>query len=131
MTCENCSRYLDKTKVVSFCPYCGVKLSENDNIPSVLYSENDISTNIPLGYTKLQVNAPGVTSGLIFGVIGFMVAGIIFGLVALIMGIKAKGQIRTKPELYTGAGMATAAIALGIIDIIWFFFVQIPMMQNW
>ena len=64
-----------------------------------------------------QVEAPGAKASMICGIIGLFCFGIVLGPIALIMGLGAKSKIKQSPEKYTGDGMATAGIVLGIIGI--------------
>jgi hypothetical protein len=50
------------------------------------------------------------------GLVGLVVAGFILGVIAIVLGTMAKGEIQRTGQ--GGRGMATAAIVLGVIDII-------------
>ena len=63
-------------------------------------------------------DAPGATVALVLGIIGLFLAGMILGIIALVMGIKAKKAITENPGMYGGSGKATAGIVLGIIAIV-------------
>ena len=72
--------------------------------PSVLY--------------KPKTNAPGATSSLVWGILGFFFCGVIFGCVAISNANKAKKLIQAQPGLYTGTSFATAGLVIGIIDLV-------------
>ncbi len=63
-------------------------------------------------------NAPGATSSLVCGILGFFICGPIFGIVAISSANKAKKLILQQPEVYTGDGLATAGLVVGIIDLV-------------
>ena len=50
-------------------------------------------------------------------IVGFFVFGLILGVVAISLSRKAKKAIETDPRL-GGSGKATAAMVIGIIDIV-------------
>lgn len=68
-------------------------------------------------YHGPKINAPGATSSLVWGIVGFFICGIILGAVAISESQKAKAAIRANPR-YGGEGMATAGLVLGIIGIV-------------
>ena len=82
------------------------------------------SFNEPPGYPAAgpgdgfrAVNNNGkATASLICGIVGLIVAGIILGIVALVLGTRAKKEIAQTGQ--GGAGMATAGVVLGIVDIV-------------
>ena len=63
-------------------------------------------------------NAPGATSSLVWGILGFFLCGIILGIVAISNANKAKKLIQQQPNVYTGDGLATAGLVIGIIDLV-------------
>ncbi|MFZ1933145.1 MAG: DUF4190 domain-containing protein [Thermoguttaceae bacterium] len=75
-------------------------------------------------------NAPGALPSLICGLIGavvlpgglccglFSLASLVLGIVALVLGLKAKSKIARNPGMYGGKGMATAGFILGIVGTI-------------
>jgi len=63
-------------------------------------------------------NAPGATSSLVWGILGFFICGLIFGIVAISNANKAKKLIREQPDVYTGDGLATAGLVIGIIELV-------------
>lgn len=119
------------------CPHCNTQLESPDSMAGqaqVCASCNgtatvpQLSTSAPPAqaggapYTgpapaRLQ-NAPGAVGSMVCGIIGLIVCGIVLGIVALVLGTKAKGHISRAPGQYGGSGMATAGIVLGILDIV-------------
>ncbi len=69
-------------------------------------------------YAGPKENAPGAVGSLVCGIFAVLCCGFILGIVAIVLGNSAKGKIRDNPQLYTGGGMATAGIVLGILGII-------------
>jgi len=63
-------------------------------------------------------NAPGATSSLVWGILGFFICGPIFGIVAISNANKAKKLVQQQPDVYTGDGIATAGLVMGIIDLV-------------
>jgi len=62
-----------------------------------------------------RVMAPGAVASLIFGILGFCICGIIFGLLAVSKGKQARDLCRENPGEYSGEGLALAGIILGWI----------------
>jgi hypothetical protein len=54
---------------------------------------------------------------LVFGIIGFIVLPLIAGIVAVIVGYSAKGDIRKSAGALKGEDMATAGIILGWVNL--------------
>ena len=67
---------------------------------------------------QAKVTAPGATASVVCGVIGFFVAGLILGCAAIGQASAAKKLIEEHPDQYTGGGMATTGMVLGVIDLI-------------
>jgi hypothetical protein len=67
-------------------------------------------------------------ASLICGIIGLVLifftggscslAGFILGIVAIILGIKAKKEIKANPTAFTGAGFATGGTIMGVVALI-------------
>jgi hypothetical protein len=55
-------------------------------------------------------------AGLVCGIVGLVVFGFILGVIAIVLGMLAKGEIDRTGQ--GGRGLATWAIVLGVIDII-------------
>jgi len=68
--------------------------------------------------SQLKTNAPGATSSLVWAILGFFFCGLIFGIVAISNANKAKKLIREQPDIYTGDGLATAGLVVGVIELV-------------
>lgn len=82
------------------------------------HEEDRTSAAAPEGYTP-PAGAEQKTSGkaiasLVCGIIGLLVAGIILGIVAVVLGVVAKREIDADPQL-KGDGLAIAGIVVGAI----------------
>ena len=119
MYCPKCGKQLDSSKVQGFCPYCGGQLKPATQ-PEQRHQQPQ--------YQNQQVTqtAPGATAGLSWGIIGLIFGGVLFGIIAIVQGNKAKKLIRENPGMYTGSGNANAAVIIGVIDIVFFFGVKLP-----
>lgn len=51
-------------------------------------------------------------------VIGFFILGIVFGAVAIVVGYRARNEIRNEPLRFKGDGLARAGIVLGVVDVV-------------
>jgi len=100
MHCRNCRNEIADSAMV--CPLCGV-ITSPDGI-----------------YHGPKVNAPGAVAALVYGIVGLLFCGVIFGPVAISKANTAKRAIASNPT-YGGGGLATAGLVLGIIDLIAFF----------
>ena len=79
----------------------------------------------PPGFEQYPASGPPqthskATASLICGIIGLFLCGVILGPVAIYLGNQAKQEIRGSGGRYTGDGMATAGIVLGIIAVVAF-----------
>lgn len=81
------------------CPYCRVVTSP-DGI-----------------YHGPKTNAPGAVQSLVFGIIGLLICGVVFGPLAIARSSSAKREIAMN-RAYGGGGLATAGLVLGIIDLV-------------
>lgn len=134
MFCSKCGKQLDETKVEDFCPYCGNRIkatagmtqSYSTGFTSASYGQGSYAQ----GAYTIKKKAPGAVSGLVYGLVGIFLFGVVLGIIAIVMGNSAKKKVREHPELYTGDGMGTAAIVLGIFDIAFFLFVMLPVMLS-
>ncbi len=140
-TIENTSQ-----ETISICPYCRtiIKGSEKvqicascktphhqdcwlENNGCTVYGcknappdEEKVTIHIPntsLGIRPSK-NAPGAVASLVWGIIGFFLCGLIGGIISISEASKAKKLIRDQPEKYTGEGLATAGLVIGIIDLV-------------
>lgn len=128
MFCSKCGKQLDENKVEAFCPYCGDSIKDTSGGTQVY----NTASSIPYaqGVQIIRKNAPGAVAGLVCGLIGIFFFGIIFGIIAIILGNGAKKKVKERPEFYTGEGMGTAAIVLGVIDLVFFFLFFLPLMAE-
>lgn len=95
------------------CGACNSEIMESDQICPYC---NSITS--PDGiYHGPTENAPGAVSSMVFGIVGLLFCGLIFGIVAISKSRSAKQHIDSDPR-YTGGGMATAGLVLGIIDLV-------------
>ena len=97
--CLHCARQI--TFGTPFCPYCR-HAQTADGV-----------------YTGPTVNAPGAVASLVCGILGFFICGLVLGIIAITKAQEAKRAIGSDPR-YTGGGMATAGMVLGIIDLVGF-----------
>jgi hypothetical protein len=97
--CIHCARQI--TFGTPFCPYC-----RHAQTPDGVY-------------TGPTVNAPGAVASLVCGILGFFICGLVLGIIAITKAQEAKRAIGSDPR-YTGGGMATAGMVLGIIDLVGF-----------
>lgn len=68
--------------------------------------------------TEYQKKTVGVAvTSLIFGILGFLLLGIIGGIVAVICGHVAKSKIAKDPQNLGGEGMALAGLIMGYVQI--------------
>ncbi len=108
--CSNCGTKVEESW--NICPNCGANLRDEVRFPSqpVRYQPQPTLQYV----SKSPSNTYGVAS-LILAILGLCGCGLIFGIIAIILG--ANG--RTKDY---SPGLATAGLVLGIIDIICGFF---------
>lgn len=64
-----------------------------------------------------QVNHPRAVAALVCGIVGFFFFGVILGTVAIIMGYRARNEIRANPLQFKGDGLARAGLILGVVDV--------------
>ena len=57
-------------------------------------------------------------ASLVCGLVGLVLAGIILGIVAIVLGVQSRKAIDASAGQLKGRGMATAGLVLGIIDIV-------------
>lgn len=68
-------------------------------------------------YHGPKTNAPGAVAALVYGIVGLLVCGVIFGPAAIAKANSAKRAI-AENVTYTGGGFATAGMVLGIVDLV-------------
>jgi hypothetical protein len=85
---------------------------------------NDAAPVISTGTVNKTYNATPTkteglgTAGFIASILGLLIAGIPLGTFAIIAGIISQGKIKKYPERFKGKGLATAAIIIGLLDVI-------------
>jgi len=57
-------------------------------------------------------------TGFFASIVGFFIAGVPLGAMAMVFGIIGMGKISREPDRYRGKGFAIAAVLIGLIDII-------------
>ncbi len=125
-----------------FCKYCGSKLNEEDKFcqkcgakveESVISTNNNV-TNSGVQNNNEQVSNtnsnpqndavngkngtnPSAIAGFVCSLVGLLIFGVIMGVIAICLGVTAKKHMEVfKNE--KGGGLATAAIIIGIIDVV-------------
>ena len=88
------------------------QLAPQSHYPS--YPQPQVQYAAPMVMYRPPTNTAAVVS-LIFGIVSWFVCPLVGGIVAVIAGHMAHGQIRSSGE--GGAGMATAGLVLGYIHI--------------
>jgi hypothetical protein len=68
-------------------------------------------------YDMTNVTCPEAKHALIYAIVGLLCCGFIFGPIAIVKARSAKAIIAMNPGM-KGEGMATAAMVIGIIDIV-------------
>jgi len=108
MFCSNCGKEINE--VDKFCQNCGTSV-ENGVAPETVNTQYN-QTNNNAGKTN-----PSAIAGFVCSLVGFLFAGIILGTLSICLGVSAKKHIAIfKNE--KGEGLATAAIVIGIIDLV-------------
>lgn len=72
----------------------------------------------PAVQAQAKATAPGATASVWCGMIGFFLFGFILGPAAIANAAKAKTALGEHPDRYTGGGLATTGMVLGVIDIV-------------
>jgi hypothetical protein len=80
----------------------------SNNQPVVVHAEPGVA--VP------QTSSKAIVS-LVFGILGFILLPLIAGIVAVIVGYSAKGDIRKSAGALKGEDMATAGIILGWVNL--------------
>ena len=100
MNCPSCRNVI--TMGSPLCPFCNA-ITSPDGI-----------------YHGPKVNAPGAVQALVYGLVGLVFCGVIAGPIAISKSNQAKREIASNP-MYSGEGLATAGMVLGIVDLLLFF----------
>ena len=75
--------------------------------------------------------ATGANESVVVGIIGLFIAGLILGIVALLLAEKAGRSIREDPDRYEGQGAVAAGKVLGVIDLMTGMFFAIWLFSEW
>ena len=73
---------------------------------------------IPRTLPGTKTRAEGAMASLVFGILGFFICGFVFGWMAISNANKAKKDIAADPDRYSGGGLATAGLIMGVLDIV-------------
>ena len=123
--CHNCGKYLlEEENGYKFCNKCGNKLDENarycnkcgNRCDQQNFNENNNQERYEENEGKDSVIA---LIGLICSIVGLFVVPLLLGIASIVLGIigKCQSDISEKSNK-----QATAAIVLGVIDAIWYYF---------
>ena len=110
--CKVCGKIINEGD--KFCQGCGASVEDE-----VAYVQNNATVNPQ--YNQINNNAgktnPSAIAGFVCSLVGLLISGIFMGIIAISLGVSAKKHIEIfKDE--KGKGLATAAIVIGIIDIV-------------
>lgn len=74
----------------------------------------------PLPYAQATPNSQGkATTAFVLSLVGLFCFGIVLGPIAIVLAVKAKAQMARTGD-YQGSGLATAALIIGVVDIVGF-----------
>ena len=108
MFCKNCGNRLNPGE--GFCSKCGAKVEDGA-------SQNNTAGGYQVHDSKAgKYNTMAILS-VVFGVLGFFVAGLLCGILAISMSVSAKNHIKSFPE-EKGENLATIGLIIGIIDVV-------------
>ena len=62
--------------------------------------------------------APGAMSSVILGIVGLFLCGPVLGFAAISEATAARKLIEQRPHRYSGAGLAAAGLAIGVLDFV-------------
>ena len=91
--------------------YAGTMAADQD-------AEQAAEETRPAVQAQARATAPGAAASVWCGAIGFFLFGFILGPAAIANAAKAKTALGEHPDRYTGGGLATTGMVLGVIDII-------------
>ena len=100
-----------------FCPRCGAH--NDDNAWKCEQCGADMRSYVPQvgGYAGPVTSSKAIWS-LVLALVGPCCCTFVFGIVAIILGLQARNEIRDFPERYKGDGLALAGIIIGIFDVV-------------
>lgn len=105
--CSNCGSEMNENEEV--CPNCGQGPANSETEKNTVV-ENEANTG------KAKVN-PSAIGGLVCSIIGLFIMGIYMGVIAICLGAAGLKHIKAF-ENEKGKGIAIAAIAIGIFDVV-------------
>lgn len=108
-TCKACGKVINEGD--KFCQACGAKI-ENEVVQETV--ENNVQNNTS---NKKETTNGLAIAGFVCSLVGLFILGIWLGILAICFGVSAKKHIKLF-ENEKGNGLATAAIVIGIIDIV-------------
>jgi len=76
--------------------------------------------DLPANFDGVPLNHKRAIASLVFGVLGIFILPVVFGLIAVVLGVQARQVIRQQPQFYKGESTALAGIVLGVLDIVAF-----------
>ena len=106
--CINCGSMVDETEI--FCRNCGANVTADTSVNNMRNTNiNGNSNNAP------AKTSPVAIAGFVLSLVGIF-CGCIFAILGITFGVVAKQRIKAFNE--GGNGLATAAIVIGIVDIV-------------
>jgi hypothetical protein len=100
-----------------FCPRCGTH--NDDNAWKCIQCGADLHTAYPTTYGAIEkTTSSKAIWSLVLAIIGPCCCTFILGILAIVLGVSARKEIRENPDRLTGDGIALAGIIIGIIDIV-------------
>jgi Prokaryotic RING finger family 1 len=110
---------------IRMCPSCHSMVSESES--QCPHCRAGLGPGVAVQGAK--INAPGAVASIVYGVVGLVICGPLFGYMAIRDSGKAKRLIAGNPS-YEGEGLATAGYFLGIADIVLFFVYSFIRLSN-
>ena len=74
------------------------------------YSGNGFNESSPKRESRALI-------ALVCGILGFVLAPLLFGGTAIVLGVQARKRIQSSQGVLNGEGLAKAAVILGILDV--------------
>ena len=117
MFCQNCGKENPSGSI--FCENCGSVIGSNPIESNV---EQPITENVNnnVSSSDAKTNTLAIV-GFILSLVGIFCFGILFGAAGIVLGIIARGQIKSNPGR-KGSGLALAGIIIGSFDVVFVIF---------